>query len=428
MERTHNLDLPYIMSAQAQKHVTHNEALRALDALVQLAMRGRADGPPADPSEGERWIVGESPADAWAEVPGGTVAAFQDGAWTFLTPRAGWLAWVDGEGLVVHDGEGWLAVAPGGGEADGSFGTLGVNATAEGGNRFAVAADASLFTHDGGSHRLTINRAQVGDTGTVLFQSGWSGRAEMGLAGDDDWRVKVSADGARWHDALHVDAATGAARFPNGTHPERLVPAVAAAGGESTVTGPPNLVTVASERANIGLDAGTLYLSAMLVDRPTEIVGALVAQYVGAGDAGAVMRAGIYGLGAPTGNSWQPGPLVADLGALAADAAGHREFVAPPATVLAPGWYLMAVGTNGADARVRLAKWHTPGLQHYFPRGEGAGADISITGPGAYMRIDGVGAEIAAGLPADWGERTAVDVVSTTYATHQIAVPRWRRW
>lgn len=34
------LDLPYIQPAHAQKHVTHNEALRMLDMLVQLALVG----------------------------------------------------------------------------------------------------------------------------------------------------------------------------------------------------------------------------------------------------------------------------------------------------------------------------------------------------------------------------------------------------
>ena len=37
MDQTPNLTLPYIMAAQAQKHVTHNEALRALDVIVQFS-------------------------------------------------------------------------------------------------------------------------------------------------------------------------------------------------------------------------------------------------------------------------------------------------------------------------------------------------------------------------------------------------------
>jgi len=41
------LGLPYLLPSQAQKHVTHNEALRQLDALVQLsAAENAATGAP----------------------------------------------------------------------------------------------------------------------------------------------------------------------------------------------------------------------------------------------------------------------------------------------------------------------------------------------------------------------------------------------
>ena len=44
MDFTPNLLLPYLAAAQAQKHVTLNEALRLLDALVQLVIQSRALG------------------------------------------------------------------------------------------------------------------------------------------------------------------------------------------------------------------------------------------------------------------------------------------------------------------------------------------------------------------------------------------------
>ena len=51
-------------AAQAQKHVTHNEALRILDTLVQLAVLDRdLTAPPGSPAEGERWIVKATGAD-----------------------------------------------------------------------------------------------------------------------------------------------------------------------------------------------------------------------------------------------------------------------------------------------------------------------------------------------------------------------------
>lgn len=91
---------------------------------------------------------------------------------------------------------------------------LGVNATADTTNRLAVASDASLFNHAGSDHRLKINKNAAGNTASLLFQSNWSGRAEFGLAGDDDFRVKVSADGAAWHDALAIDRASGGVVLP----------------------------------------------------------------------------------------------------------------------------------------------------------------------------------------------------------------------
>ena len=58
METTANLQLPYIMPSQAQKHVTHNETLLMLDAIVQLGIRDRdLSAPPAGESDGGRYIV-----------------------------------------------------------------------------------------------------------------------------------------------------------------------------------------------------------------------------------------------------------------------------------------------------------------------------------------------------------------------------------
>lgn len=47
---TPRLDLPFIESAQAQKHVTHNAALERLDAIVQLRVRAFGAVPPPPPA------------------------------------------------------------------------------------------------------------------------------------------------------------------------------------------------------------------------------------------------------------------------------------------------------------------------------------------------------------------------------------------
>jgi len=59
MDQTPNLKLPYIMAAQDQKHVTHNEAIRALDTISQLSVYSRNQtASPGVPGDGDRYIVG----------------------------------------------------------------------------------------------------------------------------------------------------------------------------------------------------------------------------------------------------------------------------------------------------------------------------------------------------------------------------------
>ena len=91
MAETPNLGLPYIMAAQSQKHVTHNEEIRALDAIVQLAVLDRdLAALPGSPAEGARYIVAASPTGAWSGHAG-DVAAHQDGAWAFYEPVEGFI-------------------------------------------------------------------------------------------------------------------------------------------------------------------------------------------------------------------------------------------------------------------------------------------------------------------------------------------------
>jgi len=108
MDDTPNLMLPYIMAAQAQKHVTHNEAIRALDAIVQIGVLDRdLTAPPGSPADGDSYIVAAGATGAWAGNDG-QIAAWQDGAWIFYAPREGWLAWVaDEDLLLVWDGASW---------------------------------------------------------------------------------------------------------------------------------------------------------------------------------------------------------------------------------------------------------------------------------------------------------------------------------
>lgn len=197
------LALPYIQPSQAQKHVTHNEALRRLDILVQLGVAGfGAEAPPAAPEEGEVHALGASPTGAWSGQAG-MIAARADGAWHFIAPQEGWRAWGRAEQeLRVWTGSDWTGLQA---ETDHLAG-VGIGTAADEINRLAVKAEATLLSHDGAGHQLKINKAGAGETASVLFQSNWSGRAEIGLSGEDDFTVKLSEDGTAWVQAMTVTA------------------------------------------------------------------------------------------------------------------------------------------------------------------------------------------------------------------------------
>ncbi|WP_136646563.1 DUF2793 domain-containing protein [Tabrizicola sp. YIM 78059] len=110
-DTTTHLGLPYLMAAQAQKHVTHNEALRLLDAMVQLAVLDRTrTAPPASPADGDRHLVASGSTGLWAGWDL-NVAFHVDGAWIRLVPRPGWLVWVADEGaFFVWSGSSWASV------------------------------------------------------------------------------------------------------------------------------------------------------------------------------------------------------------------------------------------------------------------------------------------------------------------------------
>jgi hypothetical protein len=198
-ETTVNLELPYILPSQAQKHVTHNEALQRLDALTQLTIIASLSTPPSDPQEGTCFHITASPAAAWAGKSG-KLAFRQDGDWIFITPKEGWRGWFTAEDrLKIHNGNDWATF-----DAIGTPAFLGINTTADSTNRLAVAAAATLLTHNGNGHQIKVNKAAASDTASLLFQTGWSGRAEMGLTGSNEFALKVSADGTTWKSALSI--------------------------------------------------------------------------------------------------------------------------------------------------------------------------------------------------------------------------------
>ena len=100
MSFTPNLTMPYLLPAQAQKHVTYNQALQTLDALLHLSVESASIiDPPSLLQEGERYLVPIGASGDWATLIG-KVAVYLDGAWHSLTPRQGWIAHIRDEAAL----------------------------------------------------------------------------------------------------------------------------------------------------------------------------------------------------------------------------------------------------------------------------------------------------------------------------------------
>ncbi|HVP86048.1 MAG TPA: DUF2793 domain-containing protein [Rhizomicrobium sp.] len=206
--------LPFLAAAQAQKHVTHNDALTELDALIAARFLDRdLTSPPSSPADGDAYLVKAAATDAWAGQDG-RIAYCLDGGWRFYAPFAGLIALViDENKFIAFDGSAWNDLA--GYIPLDNVSQLGVNTTADSTNKLAVKSNAILFaaleaaSSGTGDIRFTANKEAASNTASLLFQDNFSGRAETGLTGDDDFHVKVSPDGSAWTEALLIDKTSG---------------------------------------------------------------------------------------------------------------------------------------------------------------------------------------------------------------------------
>ncbi|MCW0181289.1 MAG: DUF2793 domain-containing protein [Zavarzinia sp.] len=141
---TPRLALPYIVQSQAQKEVTHNEALNLLDIMVQAAVldRDRLE-PPAAPVAGACHIVAAGATGAWAGQAG-SIAVWIGTAWRFVAPWPGFQAYVASEGLHrTWDGAGWIVAG-----GDIAIGAVSGLADALDGKLDVAAIGASVQGHD----------------------------------------------------------------------------------------------------------------------------------------------------------------------------------------------------------------------------------------------------------------------------------------
>lgn len=198
---TPNLALPYLAAAQAQKHVTVNEAFDALDGLVHLSViTAGFTIPPASSAEGDRYIVASGATGAWAGWDA-SVAQFSGGAWLRLVPQAGWLAWNEaGSQFLVWTGSAWtgldaamelLTRAPSVRVAEGSVGSA----------TEMVVAEELLSDLSGASMTSTVT---IPNRAIVL---GVSTRTVTAIAGATSYDCGISGETSKFGGSLGI--ATG---------------------------------------------------------------------------------------------------------------------------------------------------------------------------------------------------------------------------
>ena len=107
-ELSARLGLPFIISGQGQKDLTHNEALALIDGgLSPCAEAIGMNSAPSTPIVGQTWIVGASPTGLWSGQAG-ALALWTEGGWRFLGPVDGMRVWLKDQSLwATHFTGGW---------------------------------------------------------------------------------------------------------------------------------------------------------------------------------------------------------------------------------------------------------------------------------------------------------------------------------
>lgn len=161
MTRTPRLSMPFLAPGQAQKEITHNEALQALDVLVAPAVEAAPQAsPPGTPAAGSCYLVGSAPSGAWAGQ-GGKLAAFTEGGWRFIAPLNGMSVHVRSTGeQATYRAGAW------------ELGTMRASSVVVGGQQVVGTQSAAIASPGGGSTIDSQARAALGQILDALRHHG----------------------------------------------------------------------------------------------------------------------------------------------------------------------------------------------------------------------------------------------------------------
>jgi len=172
-----------ISESQSNKYVTHNAAVRVLEALSSGAKSRSNSGPPGSPAAGDVYIV-DSATGAWSTAAADDIAHYYASSWHFTTPVAGTLIWVEDEdALLRHDGSDWASAV-----ADQAAALLG---TATLGMQTADGAQ-TIYTVPTGKKMIPHSVVLRNPTGSL------AGATDINLgdgANRDTWKANIDVSG-----------------------------------------------------------------------------------------------------------------------------------------------------------------------------------------------------------------------------------------
>lgn len=168
MADTPILGLPLLAGDQAQKHVTMNQSLTALDDLVHLKVLDRTrTSPPGSPAESDGHIIAAGPTGAWSGKAG-QIAVWHGGAWTYYVPSEGWRCWIVAEGITsIFVGTVWSGGA--------TFSNLTWSDSTVAAGVLTVASSAVVVHPETGSTD-DVDSIAGGMDGTLIIISGTNGK------------------------------------------------------------------------------------------------------------------------------------------------------------------------------------------------------------------------------------------------------------
>lgn len=205
-----HLGLQYLQNSQTQKHVSLNSSLTRLDNIIMLSA-DILNTPPLNPNEGDRFIIGNNPSGAW-QGKAGQIAAFINLGYEYYIPKIGFIAFDKTNSKFIYfNGIIWADLKLGNIEG---LNSLSIGTQNDINNPLSAKLNSALFSakyaseSGNGDIILTLNKEETTKKAAILMQDNWSGRAEFGLNGNNDFSIKTSSDGNLWQTSLSINSQT----------------------------------------------------------------------------------------------------------------------------------------------------------------------------------------------------------------------------